>query len=350
MQSDQSGPTLDPKTRALYWAKIITRRFGLADKPRVQAWNEMLSERLKPLTPEVQAVLEIPRVKREDATPERIREALRTNMPTVFEGLMADSEAVQTWSHEFFRDTYPDVRVPLMMGGARDEELGSGNPTLAEIMNGVIEAERIHNEPVPPDGVHGDAYPMQVNNFSSLFAADPTLLRSTGIEQMAEWTGRKTHGGQLFMQFTGAFTPYHCANEVNFFFMIKGRKTWRFVHPKHTAWMEAVFSTKGVYADTDFEFGQHPVGVPVYEAVVLPGDVLLNPPWWWHQVVTDEAAIGVSTRWMSWAHRFVSPNSLFSLLQWTCPHQWSILYEDYIRGGLLTDEKWVETFEDPRTR
>jgi hypothetical protein len=37
---------------------------------------------------------------------------------------------------------------------------------------------------------------------------------------------------------------------------------------------------------------------PVYHATVGPGDVLFNPPWWWHAIKNvTPTSVGVATRW-----------------------------------------------------
>ena len=36
---------------------------------------------------------------------------------------------------------------------------------------------------------------------------------------------------------------------------------------------------------------------PTYYAEVGPGDVLFNPPWWWHAIKNSENTVGVASRW-----------------------------------------------------
>ena len=37
---------------------------------------------------------------------------------------------------------------------------------------------------------------------------------------------------------------------------------------------------------------------PVYQATLEPGDVLFNPPWWWHSIKNvDATTVGVASRW-----------------------------------------------------
>ena len=58
---------------------------------------------------------------------------------------------------------------------------------------------------------------------------------------------------------------------------------------------------------------------PRYTVELEPGDMLLNPPWWYHAVQNlSETTVGVSTRWLG---PFFSPrkntNHLYTFLQYT---------------------------------
>ena len=79
-------------------------------------------------------------------------------------------------------------------------------------------------------------------------------------------------------------------------------------------------------------------------AHLRPGDVPLNPPWWWHLAKNRTDSIGVSTRCHRWGFRLGTQNPLFSLMQWLVPHQWRILWNDYVLGGEMNDDQFVKAF------
>ncbi|MEM7518055.1 MAG: cupin-like domain-containing protein, partial [Planctomycetota bacterium] len=156
------------------------------------------------------------------------------------------------------------------------------------------------------------------------------------------------HGANLFISGEGDGSGYHCANEVNFFFQVYGEKEWFFVHPRYTTQMDPRFTTPRCnYFGSGLKWGEHPRHVPIGRVLLQPGDVLINPPWWWHWVRNRSTSIGVATRWRSWRHRIASPGSLLTGLQWLFPYQWKIIWTDYVRGEVLNDRKWVHE-EVPR--
>lgn len=305
-------------------ARTVTRRPELGQ----EAWRARLRPRLERL--DHPSVIEVPRVRREDLSPEVLREATQCPTPVVFEGLIADSEAVRTWSPSFFRDNYGDLVVPMLL---RSE--GRNHLTIREIIDGF--------------GQHSGNDAPQVNNVSDLILETPELRDAIPFDLIRSWSGEQLHGAQLFVGPKGCGTNYHCANEFNFFLMINGEKDWYLAHPRHSMWMDPLLDPRsGMYATATWErttaWDEDPDGVPLMHVHLRPGDVLLNRPWWWHLVRNRTDAVGVSTRWHRWQHRFHTQNQLFTSLQWLVPHQWKMLWTDYVRGAYLTDDKFVKAF------
>ncbi|SNS59492.1 Cupin-like domain-containing protein [Ekhidna lutea] len=105
----------------------------------------------------------------------------------------------------------------------------------------------------------------------------------------------------------------HCANGENIFLNIQGKKEWHFIHPSYTPLIHATLSKYGVYAVSDltnhhekgdfydlmcnaFPYFKH---IPVYKVTLQPGDLLYNPPWWWHDVRNlSPLTVGCATRWV----------------------------------------------------
>ncbi len=305
-------------------ARTVTRKPELG----IDVWKERLRPRLERL--EHPEVIEVPRVRFEDLSPDALREATRSPTPIVFEGLIADSEAVKNWSPRFFRDNYGHLTVPMLL---RSD--GRNHLTVAEIIDSF--GERSGND-AP-----------QLNNVSDIIMDNPELRDAIPFDLIRRWSGERLHGAQLFVGHEGCGTNYHCANEFNFFMMINGEKDWYLAHPRHWMWMDPLLDARsGMYATAVFErttaWDEPPEGVPLMHAHLRPGDVLLNRPWWWHLVKNRTDAVGVSTRWHRWQHRFGTQNPLFTSLQWLVPHQWKMLWTDYVRGAHLTDDKFVKAF------
>lgn len=320
------------KVRALYGglttARTITRNPELGES----LWQDRLRPQLRRLEP--QEDVEVPRVRKEYLSPEVLREATHCPTPVVFEGLIEDSEAVKQWSPAFFRENYGDVVVPMLVPAE-----GRNHLTVAEIIDGFAS---------------GDTNAPAVNNVTDLILKTPELRNAIPFDLIRQWSGEQLHGAQLFIAAGGCGTSYHCANEFNFFMMINGEKDWYLVHPHHSMWLDPLFDARsGNYAaavwprTTDWD--ERPDGVPMMHAHLRPGDVLLNPPWWWHLVKNRTDSVAVSTRWRRWRHRFGTQNPLFSTMQWMVPNQWRILWRDYVRGDELTDAKFLEAFSTHHT-
>ena len=59
---------------------------------------------------------------------------------------------------------------------------------------------------------------------------------------------------------------------------------------------------------------------PRVEVVLEPGDVLINPPWWWHEIENvSETTVAVATRWKTSHFQIYDTNFLFDFLQMINP-------------------------------
>lgn len=105
----------------------------------------------------------------------------------------------------------------------------------------------------------------------------------------------------------------HCANFENIFLNVQGRKEWHFIHPSYTPVLQTTLSKFGVFAVSEaikpsekeefyplmkerFDFFKH---IPVYKVILEPGDILYNPPWWWHDVRNVTSfTMGCASRWV----------------------------------------------------
>lgn len=193
-----------------------------------------------------------------------------------------------------------------------------------------------------------------MNNVTDLIMQKPELRAAIPFEHIRKWSGERLHGAEVFIGAQDGGTDYHCANEFNFFMMINGEKDWDPAHPRHSMWLDPVSTrsaghTRQQTSSGKTDWDDRPNGIPLMHAHLRPGDVLLIPPWWWHLVKNRTDSVGVSTRWLRWEFRFGTQNPLYSRMQWLVPHQWKILWTDYVRGGEMTDDKWLEAFSAHQT-
>lgn len=209
--------------------------------------------------------------------------------PVVLKGFAKNTEAVQKWTLDYLVEKFGDDDVLLKTPEA-DNVKG-----------------KLKDLNVPGNYLH---------NCESLFLNHPELTKALEVEKLKVLTGGDTIANdhpnlgplplQLFTGRGGTGTAFHCANAYNFFFQVSGEKKWTFVDPRWTMFMFPALNRGAVYQscaikDPNTVLEQYkPLWrvCPRYAAVLEPGDVLLNPPWWWHCIENlSESSVAVATRW-----------------------------------------------------
>mgnify|MGYP002857550144 CR=1 FL=1 len=199
--------------------------------------------------------------------------------PVVLKGFAADCPAVIDWSVDSFVDRFPDVEVQF------------------------IEGDRGKLERVRTEGRYA-------HNAETLFDEDPALERALQVERLLPFAGNLAyHYSQMFLGYKATGSPLHAANTWNFFLMVDGAKKWTFIDPEYSEFVHATLTENMVYALSEslsfphaVDPEQHPMFrfCPRYTVLLEPGDVLLNPPWWWHAIENvTPSSVGVSSRWSS---------------------------------------------------
>jgi len=146
--------------------------------------------------------------------------------------------------------------------------------------------------------------------------------------------------GQLFISTESthptmklAHTYMHCANNINMFFNIEGRKRWVLVDPEFSLCVypstffrrtAAFFSLIKAPAQADSEMSRFPLYeyCPKYDVDLEEGDVLFIPCWWWHSIDTLTPAtlsiaerVGITAFGILFPGGMRDPNTLFTSLQ-----------------------------------
>ena len=165
-----------------------------------------------------------------------------------------------------------------------------------------------------------------LHNTQILLQRDPELLRRTGFELLPRTLARGllfSGVAQLMVGRGPSGSFWHCAGGLNLFCMLAGTKKWTFIDPGESPFLlpltdgpgRSSYYRSGHGASSDlFDDYLALLGSEVerdaarervfaratrYEVELDPGDVLLSPPWWWHDVRnTSEDTIGLATRWL----------------------------------------------------
>lgn len=280
--------------------------------------------------------LEIPTVGADALEGSDFAEFIKDPCPVIFKGAALETQAVRDWSPQFFRDNYGDF--PCVLATEADWNIqGTLGDAADDILSGKDEARYAHN-------------------IANIFNDHPDLEAQLELERFTPHLGPGRHiGTHLFIGGSKTGTAFHCANNLNIFFNIYGEKEWFFVHPKHSFWMYGLLQENGSAAETQIDHNRpaseqrdkYPLfeQVPVYSARLGPGDVLINPPWWWHAINNvTQATIGCAARWIPMALA-QDANPVFSLVQRLVPHAKEVMKVLRDPNARMTDELYRQQFD-----
>jgi len=210
--------------------------------------------------------------------------------PLVIRGALRGTDLVERWDLPFFGDRYGDSQV-LVHG-----EAGQGKHLYDKDIVGIALRDFI-----------GDLMANEGSRYMvaavGLFDQHRELLESLPVARLEDLFGIRISRPELFMGNGANWSPWHSALAENFFVQVEGHKHWSFVDP---AWTAAMYPNYGwvsgpTAVQTTVERGR-PGDFPMfalpqrYECVVEPGDMIYNPPHWWHEVRNVGPSIGMPLR------------------------------------------------------
>jgi len=244
---------------------------------------------------------------------------VKYSRPVVIRGLAKDCDAVKKWNREFFLEKYGHTKLYM-------NEIKYGEKTKVREWMGEL------SEVLEKKGVY-------VDNSKTLFTKHSEL--QDDIASVRGWAKYLNNAiyllPQLFLGFADG-APFHCANFWNFFIMVDGEKQWTFVSPEHSLQVGALMNPTTIYSDACVTgkggtwrdeseiFKRY---CPKYRTILKKGDVLLNPPWWWHEVKNiTPFSIGIATRWIVFNYR--RTNLLFDFIQMVSPTMRQVNYHSLL--------------------
>lgn len=280
--------------------------------------------------------LSLPIIHIDDLTKQKFIDISKNfSRPIVIKGFLKNCAAVKKWNLDFFQQNYGDVLLPVIQDGSLDSHAkyitNSGNHGyICTTMNEFIKSIQDGNK-------------MYVNNVSRIFGLFPELLTDMNLDDIRKYTGidmtNEIHVTNLFFGGNGTGTSLHCAITGNFFYNIYGNKKWYLIDPKWSKYLRPRLSRTGLFAVSLLDIckaqpGDPILNIPRYEIILEPGDLLFNPPWWWHAVANEsEYTIACANRFTDFKCAFYN-NLLYSMIFFSHPIS---NYSDFNKGDTRED-------------
>lgn len=214
--------------------------------------------------------------------------------PVLIRGLMRDSLAVKKWDIRYLRDVIGGFKINTVRFGSMFK---LETMAFREFIDRIEENRYINNNHTILAN-----FPHLFEDFRREFEGFMNTLRSCNLINI--------HIANLFIGYNGSEkrctgSNMHCGGSGNFFFMIRGRKHWTLIDPKYSCILKGRVARSGIHGQTLFDMPDTPISdtprmlrcLPRYEFILEPGDVLYNPPWWWHRIRNDNGfSIGMAIR------------------------------------------------------
>jgi hypothetical protein len=241
---------------------------------------------------------------------------LRKGIPVIFEGGAKEWDCVKKWSFEYFKDLHGKDEIIMPDGKDYIKKM------LTEVIDDVRSGSKTYYRFYPLLKRH----PEHINDF------DYKWLLTHKVRHL--WF-------EVFRIFMGAketTTHLHNENTANLFVQVYGEKKWILYPPYYSAVIDP--NSANVYREAPKKTEQDRFSpftpdynypytlykyIDRYETVLKPGDILWNPPFYWHTVKNASDSIGVGYRWFSPSTAFrMAPLYMFLDLFTINPPIWKL--------------------------
>ncbi len=232
--------------------------------------------------------------------------------PVILRGVLKNTNAVKLWNKDFFYK-YADTKLLALVGEGANKFNAYTSFTRA------LTVKKISLENFLDNLDMIDKKMIYINNVTSIFVAHPELIKDLNINILKRLGSNITNltwlKVNLFMGGPGTGSSLHCAGAGNYFFNVYGKKKWVLIDPIYTKFLKSTPAKdlSFVISGRDIEDKNDEVlsKIPRYEFTLEPGDILYNPPWWWHYVKNEsDFTIGCAIRdhetyWQSWKNNYM---------------------------------------------
>ncbi len=224
----------------------------------------------------------------------------KVNMPIVIKGFLDEAPILKEASVENFIETKGDIEVKSIKKEINTENrIGQNISTVTSSFEDFLTKSQ-----------YEDHY---INNFYGILEDEDFQAKCFG-DEIDSVQGQKNVLVQWFISRSSKLgSSMHCAGGDNMFLNIAGKKEWHFIHPSYAPVLQTSVSQNASFAVSEmqeqveddafkeliegYDFMSH---VPFYKYTLDEGDMLFNPPFWWHSVRNrTEFTVGCATRYLS---------------------------------------------------
>ena len=220
---------------------------------------------------------------------EFIKKYRNTSTPVVLKKAATSWGFFQKWNPEYFAKKYPED--PILIFEAAIEDRMATKEKSYETTSLKSFVDKMNNG--------GKDY----IRFLPMLDSHPELLEDLNTKWLDAVANKnaKSKKFQFFMGGKNTSTSMHGAIGSNLFIQIYGRKQWWIYSNKNTPLIQPILERSVFFrSEVDaceptgpFEKGEG------WTTVLEPGDILYNPPFYWHQAKNLGTNIGVGFRWFS---------------------------------------------------
>ena len=222
------------------------------------------------------------------------KEYVNKGIPVVIEGAACNWKCVKEWSLQYFKDLHGDDEIIEVQQDKMD--LSHKTIQLKDIIDGIQKGM----------GKYYRFYPLLDRHPEHLTDFDVKWLRKF------KKVYSPTESFQVFIGGDKSYTPLHNASLGNMFIQTVGKKHWRF-YPNEIVAVIDPDPVRNIYRNAPIRKNgnsfnafepnfEHPFHLyeklDGFETILNPGDILYNPPYYWHTVKNIGDSIGVGYRWL----------------------------------------------------
>jgi oxalate decarboxylase/phosphoglucose isomerase-like protein (cupin superfamily) len=221
-------------------------------------------------------------------------EYLKRNTPVILRGVAKDWPACGRWNLGYFAEHFPDTRQVIV------ESSGE------KIFQDKMSRKKIETVTIQQIAESVDDEKKLYGNFSPLVGEHKFLRDQLKLDWLKNLQTkiRSLMMYQLFMGGAGTHTDLHSEISTNLFIQLYGKKRWLLCSPEFTPLLEIPVTREpcfhspfdGLHHKNQTSSPFFPY-IDYYEFDLNPGDILLVPPYWWHQVKNEEEAVGLAVKW-----------------------------------------------------